>query len=407
MWHLPNNLDDNLFYQTLREEHDSHIKVVLLDTEFNEVEGGTIFSADETNEVTNFISSGNIDVDTTRGVRRTAELTLLNPTSEFTPSTEDFDPEGPWVGKVYLNRLVRIYRGVHVNGRQLSVPVGTFMIDIADVLVENNMSLVNLTMSDLWKKLNKSVFTHQKKYDEGTTYNEIIRDFLSAAGVALTGRHGANLDNLSGRSNNEKKIHKNMKFESGTSRGDKLKELAIKWDIDMYFDPLGRFISQDRRDAKDKAVEWSFYSSDNRRGMLINIKRSFNDDNLYNHVVVIGTGNDKNVVRAERKDNDPRSKTRIGLIGDRVHMIESDKIDKEHEANKALNRAWKLRFQLLETMEAQVICNPGLEGDDVIRITEKDKAKVDGTYRLQRFNVPLVTALQTVQMTNIIREEDL
>lgn len=410
MYRLSDAGANQAFFQTLREEHQITSKVSLLDTDFNQIEGGELYGADITdkaNDISNLIADGNIDVDTTRGTRRTAELTILNPTAEFTPALEDFQPDGPWVGKIYLNRVVRIYRGLYVGRQPLYVPVGTFLIDACDVEVQQNMSQVVLTMSDMWKKLTKSYFARPVSYPAGTTYNLIIAEFLNAAGGDQP--LAPNLDNLNNRATEDKTLGSAIKFEQGDSRGDKLKELAQKWDIDVYFDPLGRFVSQDRLDAKDKApvFEPGFYSSPDRDGMLLSIKRSFTDDNLYNHVIVIGTGDQKNVVRVQRRDDDPRSKTNIDRIGDRVFLVESDKIKTEDQANKALDRAWKLRFQIGETIDLETICNPALEGDDVIRITERNFAKVDATYRLARFSIPLVTSLQRIQAVNIIRRDDL
>ncbi|MEO6077530.1 MAG: hypothetical protein ABIP54_01975, partial [Candidatus Andersenbacteria bacterium] len=196
----------------------------------------------------------------------------------------------------------------------------------------------------------------------------------------------------------------------GQSRGDLLKEFGKRWDIDMYFDPLGRFVTQDRRDPKDSQVVWQFRAAeqlDDNGANLISLQRSFNDDNLYNHVVVVGTQKEKDTVRVSQRDDDPSSKTNIGLIGDRVFFFSSDKIGSIGEANRALNRLWKLRFQIAEELRIDGVLNPGLEGDDVIRITERVKAKVDGEYRLQAFNIPLVTARQSMMATNIVRTKDL
>lgn len=390
------------FQRELRREHQYATKVEMLDTDFKPVEGKTLFSANNTNEITNFISDGNIDVDTTRGTRRTAELTLLNPSSEFTPATAGFDATGPWTGEVYLNRIVRIHRGLYVVDNPEYVCVGTFMIDNAEVISERNMSLVVITLSDLWKKLSKSYTLRPQNYPVGTAYVDILLDLLAVTGADEP--LAPIIDNLSGRSSEEKTISEKLTVEEGTSRGDKMKELAEGWDIDVYFDPYGRFILQDRKDAKDKIEVWQFYSSADRDGMLTSLRRAFTDDNLYNHVIVVGGGDTP--VRVERIDTDPRSNTNVNLIGDRVLLIKDDKVTSTEKANKALDKAWANRFQIAETITAETICNPALEGDDVIRITERDFAKVDATYRLAQFTVPLVTTKQTLQATNIRKETD-
>jgi len=418
MWHTIYNEwghaipDNTAFFNELRRDHRITTKVEFLNTDFKEVEGGTIFSSDKTNEVTNFVSDGNIDVDIDRGIRRTAELTLLNPTTEFTPHTDGFQSEGPWVGKVYLNRMVRIWRGIYVGKQSLYVPVGTFFVDGATVMVEQNMSLVNLTLSDRWKAIAKSYSGHDFTWPKNTHYNDIITDILNFGRIELNGRYGAVLDWMGSRDSDDRRTGAKTVIKQGVSRGDRLKELVRKWNLDAYFDPMGVFRTEDRTTERDRSTVWHFYSGpaqNDINGMLVSLQRSFNDDNLYNHVVVIGTGSDKKGVTytATRVDDNPRSKYNRDLMGDRVKLFESEDIATQNQANRALNRLWNMRVQLSETIEANVIANPALEGDDVVLFTERDHVLVDDRYRLQRFNVPLVTSRQTMQASNIITGEDI
>lgn len=404
MWRLSPGLR-----RTLRGEYKVSTKIELLDTNYNPVSGITLFSADRTSELTNFVTDGLVDVDTTRATRRTAELTLLNPTAEFTPATEDFDPNGPWVGLIYLNRLVRIWRGAYVSGTPEYVPVGTFMIDKTNVIAERNMSLVNLTMSDLWKKMAKSYADRAYNFAKGSWYNDIIRTILNDAG-GYTPKLLPIIDPLNGRLDADKKTNDIVTLDEGQSRGDFLKELSTTWDIDMYYDPMGQFRTEDRKTAADKRSVWTFSTADDpdRDSYLISANREFSDDNLYNHVIVIGLQADgKTPIRIERVDADPRSKTNVALIGDRVWLLQDDKLNNSTKAYAALNRAWATRFQLGETIQAETISNPALEGDDVVTIRAKRLVKVDYRYRLTRFTVPLVSSRQDIQVTNIIFEKNL
>lgn len=405
----------NFFFDELKKTYSIASKIEMLDTSFNQIDSGSLrtkcICSDE-GQLQNVITDGSIDVDRSRGTRRTAEFTILNPTAEFTPATGDFDPEGPWVGKVYLNRILRAWRGLHLGHRHLYVPVGTFMIDVADVLVEQNMSLVNITCSDLWKKLTKSKFNRDVVYERNTLYNTIIRDLITPSAIPQSGKMAANIDGLPERSTDDKRTNAKIKFSEGESRGDKLKEVCDRWGIDAYFDPLGVFTTEDRRTGKSPV--WSFKSTeqdvDGRNGGLISIRRSFNDDNLYNKVIIVGTGDrqgNKKPVRATREDHNPRSKTSIELIGERAYYFSSDKINTEGEAERALNRAWNLRFQLSEEIVAQVLVNPALEADDFVQFYEPNFAKIDAKYRLQSFDIPFVTSRQTLNARNIIREDDL
>lgn len=409
MWGMSQSMKDGL-----RREHQVASKVVLLDTNFEPVQGGTLYSVPEDQarrgEIQNRVSDGNIDVDVDRGTRRTAEVTLLNTTSEFTPAVEDFKPDGPWSGLIYLNRLVRIYRGIYVHGSPEYVPVGTFMIDKTNTIVESNMSLVNLTMSDQWKRMSKSYADRQYNFAANSWYNDIIETILNDSGGYHPTKTFPVIDPLDARANDDKKTSKIVTLEEGDSRGDFLKELVKTWDIDMYYDPMGRFRTEDRTSARDKRAVWHFYANDqdpsDTSGMLVSLNREFSDDNLYNHVIVVG-GADKNMIRRERADTQASSKTNIALIGDRVWRIEDDKLNTEAKVMKALNRAWALRFQMSEILQGETISNPALEGDDVVRFTDKTWTKVDGEYRLRRFTVPLVTSRQDVQALGTIYEENL
>jgi hypothetical protein len=407
--------DNRMFFAALSASSEqatpqSSVKVELLNTELRAVRDSTIFSADRTNSLTNFITDGNIDVDSTRGARRTAELTLMNPTAEFTPGTDSYqDGAGVYTGKIYLNRIVRIWRGAYVGGQPYFVPARTFMVDGASVIMERNMSLVTLTLTDLWKKLNKSyVGADEKVYDKNTNYNDIIRDLIDDSGVDLDAAH---IGSLSHRDLEDRRTQSKITLREGESRGDRLKALSRQWNIDVYFDPMGSFRSEDRATDTDRSIAWTFSTppiTTGAGGHLVTLTRSFNDDNLYNHVVVVYHLDDKNKTtkRVFKANTNQNSSLSIDRIGRRVLIRTYESIHTEAAANRALDRLWRLRTQLSETIEAQVISNPALEADDVVRFREDDFVKVDDAYRLSRFTVPLVSNLQTVQAMNVLREEN-
>ena len=402
------------FSGEIQGEHQPLIMVEMLETDLSSSGRFLLTTAaggGDSDNFENVLTDGQVDVDYERGTRRTSEITILNPSASFTPSTKGYDSDGPWAGLIYVNRVVRLWRGVRSAHGDLYVPIGTFFIDAAQVVVEQNMSLVNLTLSDFWKKLTKSYFGYNKKYKKGTYKNAIIKDILDAAGVPRTGPYGAVLTKMSGREKAGKIIGKAYKFEKGESRGEILKNLAKDWNLDMYFDPLGVFRSEDRKSDRSKQLVWTFRSQEidtkGQNGMLITVSRSFNDDNLYNHVILIGTGNEKKVLKESRKVRNRASKFHEDRIGDRVFFMENDKWSSQSDLREAMARIWAKRINFSEDITAEVICNPALEADDKIKIVEREFAKVADSYRLQRFSVPLVTSKMDINATNIIRDEDL
>lgn len=386
MWNI-----SQAFRQELRKpSQQTAARAQLLDSDFKEVPDGDFFTAGA-DDLQDFIVDGNVDIDITRGTRRTAELSLLNPDGAFTPdsSLADYD------GKFYINRNVRLYRGVVLaGGTTVYAPIGTFMIDSIDVLVERNLSLINFTLSDHWKKLQKSLVTRSKTYPTGTGINTVIRDLAAAAGADYP--LAPSLDALSTRASTV--TTKVIQLERGDSRGDTMKELAMRYGIDIYFNQEGRLVSQDRKDPKDAQEVWHFYSSSSTisSGMLNSVRRTLSDDNLYNHVFVIGTGDPKVPVIYEVKNTDPTSPGSIDRIGDRVRILENAYWKTQAQVTAAGQRLWDRRYNLFEEVVIDTICNPALEGDDVIRITEP-LSRLDARYRIASMNVPLTTSKQTIR----------
>jgi hypothetical protein len=378
------------FRQELRSPNQqTAARAQLLDADFKEIPDGDFFTAGA-DDFQDFIVDGNVDIDITRGTRRTAELTLLNENGNFTPdgTAADYD------GKFYVNRNVRLYRGVVLSGgTTIYAPIGTFMIDSIDVLIERNMSLMNMTLSDHWKKLEKSLITFTGSHPVGTQINTSIKSLAGYAGADYP--LAPALDPLTGRSSTT--LTTALKFERGTSRGDLLKEISTKYGIDIYFNQEGRLVSNDRKNPKDAQEVWHFYSSSSTisSGMLVSVRRTLSDDNLANHIFVIGTGNPTSPVIYEARMTTASNPFNVDRIGDRVKILEGN-WKTQAQVDAAGAKLWDTKYNLAEEVVIDTICNPALEGDDVIRITHP-YAKLDDVYRIASMNVPLTTSKQTIR----------
>jgi len=369
----------------------------MLDADFKEIPDGDFFTGGA-DDFQDFIVDGNVDVDQTRGTRRTASITVTNDNGTFTP---DDDPD--YNGKFYVNRNVRLYRGVVLaGGTTLYAPIGTFMIDVADAIVEKNMSVVTLTMSDHWKKFTKSLVTTGKTYAVGTHINTIIRE--------LAAKSGANyplvpaIDPLSARTSETTLLQTKWVLERGESVGDRIKELATQFGIDIYFNVEGRLTTNDRRDPKDVQEVWHFYDTQGTgaEGMLLSVRRTLTDDNLFNHIFVIGLGDETHPVLFDLKDTNPSSITNIARIGDRVKIIESQVVSTQAQATSAGLKYWNNHFNLFEEVAIDTVCMPALDVDDVIRITEPKFTKTSATYRIINMNIPLTSSRQTIRVARQI-----
>jgi hypothetical protein len=359
----------------------------VLDTDFHTVK--QFHDVAYGSDPTDILIDGNVDVDVTRLTRRTFTANVLNPDGIWSPGSD-------WGGMFYVNRLIRLWRGIDFGSASEMVPVGTFMIDSADVMVERSMSMVTLGGSDLWKKFSKSAFSAARSWAVGTSINSIISNVADLAGVTKL-----NLDPLLDRPSSERLIDKKFSVERGDNRGEALARLATAHGIDIYFDPLGRLTTQDFSAPGDKAIV--YYYGPEYNNNLITVKASFTDDNLYNAVLVVGTADKDHVVTYKVRDTDPESVTNVDRIGERLFIYESDQIKTVEVAHKTADRLFYRKVLVNEDITLETICNPAFEGNDVIRVSETEFSGLDNNFRIKAFTVPLSTSRQSIRLLREIK----
>jgi hypothetical protein len=130
---------------------------------------------------------------------------------------------------------------------------------------------------------------------------------------------------------------------------------------------------------------------------MLSVRATYKDDNLYNSVLVIGTGG-KDPVIATKKDTDPTSVTNIDRIGERVLKYETDDISTQDAANESARTLFYKNILLTEDIALDAICNPALDGNDVIAVREGEFAKLNGRYRVRGLTVPLASTRQTLRL---------
>jgi hypothetical protein len=369
----------------------------ILDTDFNVIEQGIIHDVGCTcflhgdNEYNkDVLVDGNVDVDTTRLTRRTFTTNLLNPGGIWSPRSD-------YSGTFYTDRIIRLSRGIRYGpGAVEVVPIGTFLIDRADVAVERNMSLVVLSGTDLWKKLSKSKFARAKSWDVGTPVNTVITEMAEPGGITRF-----NLDPLLSRTESGRELIKKRSVEQGDNRGEALAELCKDKGLDIYFDTLGRLTTQDFRAPGDTAVVYTYDPEANNN--LITAKVAYSDENLYNSVMVLGTKDKDNIIVSRVRDTDPTSPTNVDRIGERVFLYESEDIGDQDDADTVAEQLFYKHVLINEDVTLEVICNPAYEGNDVIRARESEFSQIDSNYRLRAFTVPMSTTRQTLRMMREIR----
>ena len=186
------------------------------------------------------------------------------------------------------------------------------------------------------------------------------------------------------------------------SGGDSLVELRISGlppRYQFYLDNLYAGCVETATVLPTPSAGFGVYTRDR---MLLSIRASFTDDNLYNHALVIGTGNTSQVFKSEIKDENSLSPTRIAAIGDRVFKYESDQISTQGAADKAAMKVYLANCLISEDVDLEAICNPAFEGNDVIAVQELTFSELNQKFRIRAFTVPLSTSRQTFKLSRVI-----
>lgn len=381
MWPISQSFEQALASST----QEVRCRLEILDTDFNPVlviGGGGPDKG---------IIDGIVDVDITRGTRRTAVISLLNEDGEFSPNSQ-------WGGLFYVNRLLRLYRGLVIGRGQVEyIPVGTFMVDKTETLVERNLSSVVLSGSDLWKKFAKSQYVDPTTYAKGMLLNTFITQICTESGVTKRV-----LDALSSRTASSDRLQAAVSFEKGDTRGDALKQVCEAYSIDIYFDPMGTLVTEDMRSPGSRSTVWTYGYTDQAADLAYLIRSVTDDDRLYNHVHVAATADEEVVYTAERKDTDPLSPTNIDRIGDRVYRMVSGVLASQESVDMAATSLFYSTRIIGQTVNMEAICHPAIEGNDVLLIVEPRYNQLATTFIVNTFNIPLLTSRQKISMKRVI-----
>lgn len=336
------------------------------------------------------IIDGIVDLDVSRGTRRTAVISLLNENGEFSPTSQ-------WGGIFYVNRLIRAYRGLVVGNEVEYVPIGTFMIDKTETIVERGMSSVVLSGSDLWKKFTKAQYVEPTTYAKGTLLNTLISQIADESGVTKLV-----LDPLSSRTASSDRLQAAISFEKGDTKGDALIQICNNYSIDIYFDPMGTLITEDLRSPASRATVWSYGYTDQSPELAYLIRSVTDDERLYNHVHVTGTADEENIYTAERMDTDPLSPTNIDRIGDRVYRMSSGVLASQESVNLAATSLFFSTRIIGQTVNLEAICQPAIEGNDVVEVIEPTYTDLATRFIVQTMTIPMLTSRQKISMKRVI-----
>jgi hypothetical protein len=190
--------------------------------------------------------------------------------------------------------------------------VGEFMIDSIDEdYFPHHMHVAG---RDYTKKCMNSKFILSTKFDPPNVLETLIGDIAANAGITkkILPKTGVSIKKAS------------FSFDRGTSRWDAMKQIANAYNYDIFFDSQGFLRMQLFPDPATQNPNFTFRTGS--QSNLSDFKKSTDDSQLYNHVLVVGAAQDSDSLPtwAEAKNTTQDSPTSIAEIGDRLYEYDSD-----------------------------------------------------------------------------------
>lgn len=355
-----NVADRNDFHNTLRSSHSIRIQVQLLKMD------GT-----EQAQLDNRVIDGQVNIDVTAAVTRSATVTLLDPNK-----TPVLDSDSPGDGALYLDRMIRIWYGVRITGDWVDVPIFT------GPLTKLDRSGPTVSVEAQGKELlaAQSVL-HPLTLPKGMKRTDAIRILMQAAG-----ENRFDLPDLSTRLANRVTIGMQDAFWPSAQK------LAHALDRQLFYD--GRGVLRLRNHPGNTC--WTFRDGDG--GTIIAPTELGIDASALSNVVHVRGRNIKGKhghvhVTVELQEPHALAPARLGRNGVKRYLnpafIDNEHIRGKAEALKVAKRHIKNAKSVAADVTTEALVIPHLEEGDQVRV-ETEAMGVG--FRLRAFSIPLTTA---------------
>ena len=264
--------------------------------------------------------SGSISVNAVSGgIRRSCNIVLPNFDKLFIPNSNDID-------KLWINTKFMVYMGVMNDTTQETIffPQGEYTLFNSDpeVISDYSNKTVNLKADDKWSVLETpigQIFQRQPSAELAST----IYDVLAMVGD----KKAPIIEYVAVTSPNT------LRWNATDTYGKVLKDLANLHSMECFYDATGHLVFQSFKDVSVLNNVWEFTTDEVQYG---GTSRIYKFSEIVNDVVVIGGTIDTTTFKAEAKNDDLTSDTRISLIGKKGIVIQDEKI---FSVEVALDRA--------------------------------------------------------------------
>lgn len=352
----------------IRQSHQRMTRISVLDSAYNAVAGLTITGD------AGYALSGAVSQDASRAVRRTLHLAIANPAALWTPAG---------IGSAfYWDRQIRVERGVMAGGIPYYAPLGIFQIDTPEV----SGTVLTISGADRMDRALKSKFSAPAHVSSGVRVGTMIKSGLTPA----VGTERWSVDDGGAA------FAAPRDWEPDDERLSAMLSLATDFGLEIYADANAYIVVQPVANPAVLPVVWEFREGED--SIVLGVSKSWSRDRFYNHIVVVGEGANQAIVRAEASDTNPASPTRVaGPMGDRLYTYKSAMITTTPQAQSVANAMLLEHALIEESLRVEHVPHPGLEVNDVVRITHANSLTND-TYQIDSITTPLAGGSATLEV---------
>lgn len=312
------------------------------------------------------ITGGEVTVDSGRDERRNIELTIADDSIVFGPDD------------LWYDKIVKPYRGLHIDGVNYVAPLGEFMID--QIRRPHFPTTISISGRDFTKKLMLDKFADTIAFQYSADIETTIRN------LALNG--GIPAEKLRFETTDYKAIGVDTSFDRYTSRWEAMKSLADSAGYELFFDAQGYLVYRQFVDPLTAPTIYGFQTGPN--GNLVEFERTADDSRLFNEVVVGGNGQENGLIYGVAQNTEPSSPTRISRLGRRTMEFPVNYVQSDLEAQQIAERL--LKVAALEQYNAgiQSVVVPWLEAGEAVLFVPDDIEDYEPTrFLLSSFTIPM------------------
>lgn len=321
------------------------------------------------------VKEGYVSVDGNAAVRRTCELTLIDPAGLLTPDiATGIGPAAPYGVELRLHRGVKF-----ADGTTELVPLGVFGLSVNRITDGSGGRLLQVKGYDRSRQIARNRFTDEYVVAAGQNYVSAIQSLISSRWTRS--------DLLVSRATPTDLTTPLIIHEAGSDPWAKAQDMAASIGYELYFDPVGVLVLQPVPVAGDTPV--AVYA-EGPTSVLLELDSELSNEDGYNGVIMTGESTTLAApVRGEAWDTSPTSPTYyLGQYGKVPDFQTSPYVTNQVAADAAAAAALQKLLGLTQQVGFSIIPNPAHEPGDVVTVTRLASG-VNSDFVLQAFDVPL------------------